>query len=136
MTGQNIKYKSYYEIDNEKPHIEIGFKFNDYFETNSYYLISESNQYNSIDKINFCILKDEEELGEIQLENLDVDTFLEKFSNITHDHDFKKIMISEHKNNVKKDLLKFFDYYRKSILENKFTLEGEIIRMRKVAGII
>jgi len=45
-------------------------------------------------------------------------------------------MISEHKNNVKKDLLKFFDYYRKSILENKFTLEGEILRMRKVAGII
>lgn len=136
MTGQKVKYKSYYEIDDEKPHIEIGFKFNDYFETNSYYLVSESSQYNSIDKIKFCILKDETELGEIQLENLDIDSFLEKFSNITCDHDFKKIMISEHKNNVKKDLLKFFEYYKKSVLENKFTLEGEILRMKKVAGII
>jgi hypothetical protein len=33
---QEVKYKVYYEIDNEKPHIEIGFKFKDYFETNNY----------------------------------------------------------------------------------------------------
>lgn len=133
---QDIKYKSYYEIDNEKPHIELGFKFKDYFETCNYYLISESKNFNSIEKIKFNILKGDDELGEILLENLDVDQFLEKFSNITSDHDFKKIMISEHTNKVKKDLLSFFDNYKKTILENKFTLEGEIIRMRKVAGII
>jgi hypothetical protein len=133
---QNIKYRSYYEIDSEKPHIELGFKFKDYFETCNYYLISESNNFKSVDNIKFQILKNEDELGEIILENLDVDQFLEKFSNITSDHDFKKMMISEHKNHVKKDLLSFFEKYRKTILENKFTLEGEILRMRKVAGII
>lgn len=133
---QNIKYKAYYEIDGEKPHIEIGFKFNDYFETNNYYLVSETKKYSSLDKIKFEIIKDEKEIGEIYLENLDFDCFLDKFSNITSDHDFKKIMISEHKNQVKKDLIKFFDYYKKSILDNKFTLEGEIKRMKAVAGII
>lgn len=133
---QNIKYKAYYEIDGEKPHIEIGFKFNDYFETNNYYLVSETKKYSSLDKIKFEIIKDEKEIGEIYLENLDFDCFLDKFSNITSDHDFKKIMISEHKNQVKKDLINFFDYYKKSILDNKFTLEGEIKRMKAVAGII
>jgi hypothetical protein len=133
---QNIKYKSYYEIDNEKPHIELGFKFKDYFETCNYYLISESATFKSVENIKFQILKNDNELGEIFLENLDVDQFLEKFSNITSDHDFKKMMISEHKSNVKKDLISFFEKYRKTILENKFTLEGEILRMRKVAGII
>lgn len=133
---QNIKYKAYYEIDDEKPHIELGFKFKDYFETCNYYLVSESSSFKSIDNIKFQILKNENEMGEISLENLDVDQFLDKFSSLTSDHDFKKIMISEHKNNVKKDLISFFEKYKKTILENKFTLEGEIKRMRKVAGII
>ena len=133
---QEVKYKSYYEIDGEKPHIELGFKFKDYFETNNYYLISESYNYNSINSLNFEILKDDKQIGEIVLENLDVDNFIDKFSNITNDHDFKKIVVSEHKSNIKKDLVKFFEYYKKSILENKLTLEGEILRMRAVAGII
>lgn len=132
---QEVKYKVYYEIDNEKPHIEIGFKFKDYFETNNYYLVSESSS-KSIDDLVFEVIKDNKEIGLIRLKDFKTEEFLNEFSNLTKDHDFKKIMISEHKEKVKKDLNNFFEYYKKSILENKFTLEGEIKRMRKVAGII
>lgn len=133
---QEVKYKSYYEIDGEKPHIELGFKFKDYFETNCYYIVSESNKNNSIDSLKFEVLKDEKKIGEIKLENFDVNDFVEKFSNFTNDHDFKKIVISEHKSRVESDILNFFELYKKTILDNKLTLEGEIKRMKAVAGII
>lgn len=133
---QEVKYKSYYEIDDEKPHIELGFRFNDYFEKNSYYLIAESSKFKNIDSLNFEILKDEKKIGEIELKNQNVEVFLENFLNITLDHDFKKIIISEHKINIEKELKSFFQNYKNTILENKFTLEGEVLRMRKVAGII
>ena len=133
---QQVKYKSYYEIDNEKPHIELGFRFKDYFETNDYYIVSESRNYKSNESLTFQILKDDKKIGELELENLNFDSFLENFINLTNDHDFKKIVISEHLSNIKKDLVSFFDRFQKTILENKFTLEGEMLRMRKVAGII
>lgn len=133
---QEVKYKSYYEMDSEKPHIELGFRFKDYFETNDYYLISESKKYKNNQKLIFEILKDDKFIGELWLEDLDVDTFLENFMTLTKDHDFKKIVTREHKSNVKKELLNFFKNFQETILENKFTLEGEMLRMRKVAGII
>lgn len=133
---QQVKYKSYYELDFEKPHIELGFRFNDYFETNDYYLISESKKYKSIDSINFELIKDNKVIGNIVLENLNIDDFINKFSDMTSDHDFKKIIISEHKNKITKDMSDFFELYKTSILNNKFTLEGEIKRMKAVAGII
>lgn len=133
---QEVKYKSYYEMDSEKPHIELGFRFKDYFETNDYYLISESKKYKNNQKLIFEILKDDKFIGELCLEDLDVDTFLENFMTLTKDHDFKKIVTREHKSNVKKELLNFFKNFQETILENKFTLEGEMLRMRKVAGII
>jgi hypothetical protein len=132
---QEVKYKVYYEIENEKPHIEIGFKFKDYFETNNYYLVSESVS-KSIDDLIFEVIKDDKEIGKIRLKDFQTEEFLNDFSNLTKDHDFKKIMISEHQEKVKKDLNSFFEYYKKSILDNKFTLEGEIKRMKSVAGII
>jgi hypothetical protein len=132
---QEVKYKVYYEIENEKPHIEIGFKFKDYFETNNYYLVSESVS-KSIDDLIFEVIKDDKEIGKIKLKDFQTEEFLNDFSNLTKDHDFKKIMISEHQEKVKKDLSSFFEYYKKSILDNKFTLEGEIKRMKSVAGII
>jgi hypothetical protein len=132
---QEVKYKVYYEIDNERPHIEIGFKFKDYFETNNYYLVSETAS-KSIEDLIFEVIKDDKEIGKIRLKDFQTEEFLNDFSNLTKDHDFKKIMISEHQEKVKKDLNSFFDYYKKSILENKFTLEGEIKRMKSVAGII
>jgi hypothetical protein len=132
---QEVKYKVYYEIENEKPHIEIGFKFKDYFETNNYYLVSESVS-KSIDDLTFEVIKDDKEIGKIRLKDFQTEEFLNDFSNLTKDHDFKKIMISEHQEKVKKDLNSFFEYYKKSILDNKFTLEGEIKRMKLVAGII
>lgn len=133
---QEVKYKSYYEIDNEKPHIELGFRFKDYFETNDYYLISESKNYKNNQYLRFEVIKDNKKIGTVNLENLDVDLFLENFMNLTNDHDLQKMILSEYASIVKKDILNFFDNFRKTILENKFTFEGEISRMRKVAGII
>lgn len=134
--NQEVKYKSYFEIDNEKPHIELGFKFKDYFETNSYFLISESNNYKSIEELDFTILKEDKEIGEIKLKNFDIDNFINNFLILTEDHDFNKIVKTSYNKTIQNDLNGFFSKFKETILENKLTLEGEILRMRKVAGII
>lgn len=133
---QEVKYKSYFEIDNEKPHIELGFRFKDYFETNSYYLISEKENYKSLEDLNFTILKEDREIGEIKLKNFDIDNFINNFLTLTEDYDFNRIVKTNHSKSIQKDLNGFFGKFKETILENKFTLEGEVLRMKKVAGII
>lgn len=133
---QDLKYKSYFEIEDERPHIELGFKFKDYFETSCYYLISEKNQYKSLEELKFTLIKENKEIGELKLKNYDIENFINNFLKLTEDYDFNKIVNKNYKADIKKDLNSFFDQFKESILENKLTLEGEIRRMRKVAGII
>ena len=72
MKQQEVKYEILCEIEDEKPQIQIGFKFKDYFETNTYYLISESAGYPATSNIAFDVVKDGEEIGRVYMKEIDV----------------------------------------------------------------
>lgn len=136
MKEQEVKYKILCEIENENPQVQIGFKFKDYFETNTYYLISEKTGYPATSNIAFDIVKDDVEIGRVYLKENNVKKMLEDFLSIANDHDLKKIVLSKYENSVESDLSNFFESYKKHIIDNKNTLTGEIKRMKAVAGII
>jgi hypothetical protein len=136
MKHQDVKYEILCEIEGENPHIQIGFRFKDYFETNTYYLISESAGYPAHSNMAFDIVKDGKEIGKVYLKENDVRKLLNDFLAETKDHDFKKIVLSKYERTVEQDVFNFFEHYRKSVIENKNSLSGELKRMRSVAGII
>lgn len=133
---QNVEYQLFCEIEKERPHLQIGFRFMDYFETNDYCLVSEDYKYGSYDNIAFNVFKDDEKIGRVYLKEGDVSGLIDDFMTLTKDHDFNKIFLAEHRTNAEQDVNNFFSHFRKTIVENKFTLEGEMKRMRAVAGII
>lgn len=133
---QSVEYQLFCEIEKEKPHLQIGFRFNDYFETNDYCLVSESYKYGSYDNMAFEVFKDDCKIGKVYLNEGNVSKMIDDFMQLTKDHDFNKIFLSEHKVNAEQDVKNFFSHFRKTIVENKFTLDGEIKRMKAVAGII
>ena len=61
-----------------------------------------------------------------------LDDFLAK----TNDHDFRKLVISKYERTVEQDMFNFFEHYRKSVIDSRNSLTGELKRMRSVAGII
>lgn len=134
--NQDVEYQILCEIEDEKPYAQLGFRFRDYFETNDYCIVSETYKFGSHENIPFNVFKDDEKIGRVCLQEGNVPKMVDDFLSILEDHDFKKIFISEHRKSVETDLTNFFKHFRKSILENKFTLEGEIKRMKAVAGII
>lgn len=133
---QSVEYQLFCEIEKEKPHLQIGFRFKDYFETNDYCLVSENSTYGSYDNIAFNVFKDDEKIGRIYLKEGEISKMIDDFVALTKDHDFNRIFLTEHRKNAEEDVKNFFSHFRKTILENKFTLEGEMKRMKAVAGII
>lgn len=136
MKSQEVKYEILCEIEEEKAQIQIGFRFEDYFETNTYYLISETTGYPCTRNMIFEIVKDGKEIGKVRLVENNVRKMLNDFYSATNDHDLKKIIQQRHEDSVEMDLTNFFENYKKTIVENKNTLTGELKRMRSVAGII
>lgn len=136
MKQQEVKYKILCEIEGEKPQIQIGFKFKDYFETNTYYLISESAGYPATSNMAFDIVKDGEEIGRVYLKENNIKGMLDDFIAKTNDFDLGRLILSKHESTIKQDVLNFFEHYRKSIVESRNSLTGELKRMRSVAGII
>ncbi len=134
---QNVKYKAILEIEDEKPVVQLGFKFYDYFETVEYYLILDTENYSSIENVPFKIQdKNDHIIGKISLIDFDVKTFLNDFFNKIKDFDFKKLTIALHKDQVERDLTNFLDTYKGVIAESRYTLEGELKRMKVMAGIL
>lgn len=136
MKPQEVKYEILCEIEGERPHIQIGFQFRDYFETNTYYLISECADYPFSKNLEFDVVKDGKEIGKVYLKENNVKGMIEEFLSETNDFDLKKQVLSKHQENVEKDVLAFFEHYRKTIIESRSSLTGELKRMRSVAGII
>ena len=136
MKQQEVKYEILCEIEGEKPRIQIGFKFKDYFETNTYYLISESAGYPATSNMAFDVVKDGQEIGRVYMKENDVKKMLDDFLAKTDDHDFRKLVTSKYERTVEQDMFNFFEHYRKSVVDSRNSLTGELKRMRSVAGII
>jgi hypothetical protein len=135
MKPQEVRYEILCEIEDEKAQVQIGFRFEDYFETNTYYLVSETAGYPCTSNMVFDVVKDGREIGKVRLVENDVRRMLKEFYSTTQDHDLKKIIQQRHESSVEMDLVNFFENYKKTIVENKNTLTGELKRMRSVAGI-
>ena len=134
MSNQQIvNYKSSFEIENEKPKIKLGFKFKDYFETIEIYLTLVPELYKHLNNIPFNLTKEDQELGIIFLKDYNILEFLNQFLEIVNDYDFKKYINDHLKNKIELELNNFFELYKTTIINNKFTVEGEIKRMKEIA---
>lgn len=134
MSNQQIvNYKSSFEIDGGRPKIKLGFQFKDFFETVEIYLILIPELYKQMNNIPFELVKDDKNLGVIFLKDYNTQEFINEFLNCVDDYDFKKYFLENLENKVNSELNNFFKLYKTTILNNKFTIEGEINRMKEIA---
>lgn len=130
---QKINYKSNFEIEDEKPRIKLGFQFQDFFETIEIYLTLVPELYKKMNSIPFELIKDDKNLGIIFLQDYNSIGFVNQFLDFIDDYDFKKYFIENLQEKVIFELNNFFEFYKQTILNNKFTIEGEIKRMKEIA---
>lgn len=124
------------QIKSESPEICFEVIYQDDF-TNDHYVLNNLNENSkNPNSIKFNISKNEKNLTSIEMKDRNVENFLNEFMNITKDADF----INEFKSKIykisKKQISDFFEFYDNSIVLKGLTLEGEIGRMKRMAGII
>lgn len=135
MYKQELKYKVLSEIRNEYPYIKIGIRFNDYFTQDTYYL--ESAIKNDVNKIPFILYKNESVITKnLFLIKNNMQQLLESAIQYIDDYDLRKLFNENCKNNIVEQVSDFMEFYEKEILLNEVTLEGELRRMKTMAGII
>ena len=134
MYKQEVEHKLLFEIKNYLPVFKIGIKFRDLFSEDTYMIVSDGLPKN-IKNIPFCIYKNNELLKECTMINNNINQLLEDtFSNL-HDYDLKQLFYKEHKDKIIKEVSKFIEYYDEQIIMNEIGIEGELRRMKQVAGI-
>ncbi len=134
MYKQDIQHRILTEIRNDFPYLKIGVRFNDYF-TQDTYVFESSNHKNNLNCIPFSIYKNNELIKECNLVNRNVDEFFDHIFENINDHDLKKIFYTKHKENLIKEVQGFMEFYDKLVLVNEVTIEGELRRMKQMAGI-
>lgn len=137
MYTQDIQYKIIAEVRGNLPFIKIGVRFNDYFTQDTYALVSEiKNKYNGIKSLPFLFYKNNKLVKEFIMDNYNIQKVLDDMCNEIEDYDFKKYFSIKAKNEIIKEVKDYSEFYHKTILLNEVTLEGELLRMKKMAGII
>lgn len=131
-----IEHKVQAQIKSETPEILLEVIYQDDF-TNDHYVLSGSglNKKGS-NSINFNISKNGKELSSLEMKERDVETFLNEFLNTTKDDDFNVEFKSKIYETSIKQIKDFFEFFDNSIVLKGITLEGEINRMKKMAGLI
>ncbi len=134
MYKQEIQHKVIAEVRNDFPFLKIGVRFNDYFSQDTY-IMESSNKNNNLKHIPFSLYKNNSLIKECAMIDMNVDDFLNKIFEDIEDHDLKKIFYAQHKDRITKEVHEFIEFYDKLILVNEVNLEGELRRMKRVAGI-
>ncbi len=134
MYKQESKYKLLTEIKDDFPFIKIGVKFRDYFTEDTYMLVSGGKTKN-LKHIPFALYKNNEPIKECAMINCNIDKLLNDAFRDIEDHDLKKLFFTLHKDRITKEVLDFIEEYEKVVLMNEITLEGELRRMKEMAGI-
>jgi hypothetical protein len=128
-----IEHNIQAQITNESPHIKFQVGYQDNFTDDRY--LFESNT-NNTKNLNFIIKKNGDKFLEIEMKDRNVDQFLDDFMSKTNDDDFNKEFKKKIYESAKKEIQDFFEFYDQSCIRKGLTLEGEIHRMKKMAGII
>ncbi len=131
-----IEHKVHAQIKSESPEILFEVIYKDDF-TNDHFILKSSNLSEGNSKsIKFAILKNGEKFSSLIMEERNVDSFMNQFLSLTKDDDFN----TEFKNKIlessSKQIKDFFEFYDSSIILKGLTLEGELNRMKKMAGIL
>ena len=134
MYTQKIQHRILTEIRNDFPYLKIGIRFNDYF-TMDTYVFESSNYKNNLNRIPFSVYKNNELIKVCALIYRNADQFFNKIFEDINDHDLKKIFYSQHKERITQEVQGFMDFYDNLVLVKEITIEGELRRMKEMAGI-
>ena len=132
---KEVLYNINTKFINNNPSFIISIDYRDVFSDDNYLLKSE--ETNNGENIPVIIVKNGKRIGKEFLLKRDIFKLLNKFFDIVNDYDFKEEFF---KNNIDKsindEMNMFFEEYEKDYVEPELNLEGEIKRMKKIAGII
>ena len=134
---KNIEYNIKTEIVDNLPFIENTLIYRDEFTDDHYVLRSQINENVQTSNIPFEIIKNGKRVGKLNLTEREVKLFFETFFKDAEDYDFEQ----EFREN---NLLKFFsneieDFlkrYDEVVIPTQLTMEGEIKRMQRIAGLL
>lgn len=124
------------QIKSESPEICLEIKYVDDFTDDHYIISNSSTATKNSNSMNFTIAKNGKNLTSLEMKDRDVSKFLNEFLNITKDDDFNKEFKAKIYETSNKQIQDFFEFYDNSLVRKGLTLEGEISRMKKMAGII
>jgi len=128
-----IEHNIQAQITNEAPKIRFEIGYQDNFSDDRYLFENTSNNTNNL---KFNVIKNGKQFLDIDMKERNVDLFLTEFLNSTKDDDFNQEFKKKIYETVKKELVDFFEFYDQTCIRRGLTLEGEIHKMRKMAGII
>lgn len=134
MYKQEIQHKIISEVREYFPFIKIGIRFNDYFTEDTYVLVAETVDKN-LNYIPFSFFKNNELISECVMVKNNIEQLLNDAFSSVEDYDMKNLFESQTKKQIIKEVNEFMNFYEKLVLVHEVTLEGELRRMKRVAGI-
>ena|ERR1035437_51567 len=132
---KEIDYRISAQIKGEAPDIQFEIKYKDEF-TNDHYTLKSLISEEGTKRIPFMVIKNNQEFGKVVIENRDVKACLDTFLESTEDMDFKNEFKKQIFEQAEKEINNFFEFFDNSIILRGLTLEGEMKRMKKIAGIL
>ena len=132
---KEIDYRISAQIKGEAPDIQFEIKYKDEF-TNDHYTFKSLISEEGTKRVPFMIFKNNKDFGKVVIEDRNVKACLDTFLESTEDMDFKNEFKKQIFEQVERELGNFFEFFDNAIILKSLTLEGEMKRMRVVAGII
>jgi hypothetical protein len=124
------------DIKNNSPELILEIAFKDDFFNDRYVLDGKPGSNKNSQEFIFEIKKNGDIIGTINLKERNVPEFLREFLDLTDDIEFNHEFKTKIFESAKKQINDFFEFYDKRVVAYGVTLEGEVKRMQKVAGIL
>lgn len=132
-----VNYNLETEIVNDLPKIVLELTYKDEFSNDHYLLRNNPDYEKGSEEITFEIIKNGEKKGEISLLKQNINEFFVSFFDVVEDLDFEQEFF---KNNlsetISNEIMDFLKRYEDIVISAEITLEGEIKRMKKIAGLL
>ena|ERR1035437_3580181 len=123
------------QIISESPEICFEVIYQDDF-TNDHYVLNGLTENKDSKLLKFEVSKNGHEMTSLEMKERNVGQFLNEFLKLTKDADFNEEFKSKIYSASEKQITDFFGFYDNSVVHKELNLEGEILKMRKLAGII
>jgi hypothetical protein len=118
----------------DKPYVLVEISYKDYF-TDDKYLLKGISQNSNVNDIDFVIFRNNDNIGNLKLQDKNNDKFLREFFEMTNDFDFKESFKKKHSKKLSEEISNFLNKCDSSIILNGNILEGYKDKMKRMAGI-